>query len=135
MNWLFSNIKKIGFEDLKVLIDKKDTVIINTMSSTEQYCLIKNTILYEKEEQTINDLLENCNYKMKIVVYGKNNLDDTVEHKYKQLVGLGFLQIYIYQGGMFEWLLLQDVFGETEFPTIGRTLDLLKYSPKKRFFL
>jgi hypothetical protein len=132
MNWFFSNIKKIGFEDVKILIDEKDTVtIINTLSSVEQHCLIKNTLLYDKEEETINDLLEKCNYRKKIMIYGKNNLDDTVEHKYRQLAGLGFLQIYIYQGGMFEWLLLQDVFGETDFPTIGRTLDLLKYSPKK----
>jgi hypothetical protein len=32
-------------------------------------------------------------------------------------VSLGFKNVYIYLGGMFEWLLLQDVYGQKEFPT------------------
>ena len=37
--------------------------------------------------------------------------------KQKQLVSLGFKNVYIYLGGMFEWLLLQDVYGQKEFPS------------------
>jgi hypothetical protein len=32
---------------------------------------------------------------------------------------------------MFEWLLLQDIFGEKEFPTTKKELDVLKYKPNK----
>ena len=32
---------------------------------------------------------------------------------------------------MFEWLMLQDIYGEKEFPTTKRELDILKYKPHK----
>jgi hypothetical protein len=32
---------------------------------------------------------------------------------------------------MFEWLLLQDIFGNEEFQTTSREIDLLKYKGKK----
>ena len=35
--------------------------------------------------------------------------------KYRQLVDLGFSNVYIYTGGLFEWLLLQDIYGSTNF--------------------
>ena len=41
--------------------------------------------------------------------------------------------MYIYSGGLFEWLLLQDVYGKDEFPTMGCELDILKYKGNKRF--
>lgn len=130
MNWFFHKMKKISFEDIKILI-YKDVIIINTLPVNEQSCLILNTIYYDKEEQKINELLEVCNYKKMIIIYGRHTLDNSVEIKYNQLTGLGFSNIHIYQGGMFEWLLLQDIYGDNEFPTVGKTNDLLKYSPKK----
>ena len=53
--------------------------------------------------------------------------DDSIETKFKQMQGLGFANIYIYRGGMFEWLLLQDIYGQDEFPTTSKLLDILKY--------
>jgi len=47
--------------------------------------------------------------------------------KYRQLVDLGFSNVYIYTGGLFEWLLLQDIYGSTEFPTTTKELDILKF--------
>ena len=47
--------------------------------------------------------------------------------KYKQLLSLGFTNVSIYIGGMFEWLLLQEIYGEAPFPTTCHELDLLKY--------
>ena len=35
--------------------------------------------------------------------------------------------VYIYTGGMFEWLLLQDIYGKEAFPTKGDELDILKF--------
>jgi len=41
--------------------------------------------------------------------------------------------VYMYCGGMFEWLLLQDIYGANEFPTTARQMDILKYRPAKTF--
>ena len=32
---------------------------------------------------------------------------------------------------MFEWLLLQDIYGEKDFPTTKPEMDILKYKPNK----
>jgi len=37
----------------------------------------------------------------------------------------------MYTGGLFEWLLLQDIYGKTEFPTTTNIIDLLKYKPMR----
>jgi hypothetical protein len=44
-------------------------------------------------------------------------------------MGLGFRNVCVYSGGMFEWLLLQDIYGATSFPTTSKELDILKYKP------
>jgi hypothetical protein len=67
--------------------------------------------------------------KCKIIVYGKNSCDSTAEKKYDQLIKLGFVNVYLYNGGLFEWLLLQDIYGKDEFPTTTNILDILKYKP------
>ena len=64
-----------------------------------------------------------------IIVYGKNCNDETIQKKYQQLLTLGFYNIFVYTGGMFEWLLLQDIYGKDLFPTTKKELDLLKYKP------
>ena len=43
------------------------------------------------------------------------------------------MNIYIYCGGLFEWVLLQDIYGEEEFPTTKKELDIIKYKPNKVF--
>ena len=126
----FNNpLKKIAFEDLQYAIKNKDRfIIINTLAYNEQNCLIMNTVPYHMEENTINEILNQYAYKDKIIiVYGKNTNDDTVEKKYKQLLSLGFTEVYVYLGGMFEWMLLQDIYGKEEFPTTTKVLDILKY--------
>ena len=132
--WLFRKVKKIGFEDIKHIINNPNEkyIIINTLPINLQNGLIKNTVPSHKEETIINQLLEN--YEMKkvhIVVYGKNSVDETVDQKYKQLYDLGFSQVYLYSGGLFEWLLLQDIYGADEFPTHGKIMDILELKPSK----
>jgi hypothetical protein len=39
----------------------------------------------------------------------------------------------MYTGGLFEWMLLQDIYGDAEFPTTSRELDVLKFRPHKTF--
>ena len=50
-------------------------------------------------------------------------------------MSLGFYNVYLYNGGLFEWLLLQDIYGFDEFPTTKKELDILKYKPKSGFTL
>jgi hypothetical protein len=124
-----TSYKKINFEDIQYAIQKpNEYIIINTLPISEQDCLIKNTLAYEQEEKTINDLLNNYDLNnKKIIIYGKNTNDETAEKKYSQLRTLGFSEIYLYSGGLFEWLLLQDIYGNAEFPTSKKILDILKY--------
>ena len=83
------------------------------------------------EEQTINNLIKKGSKNIHIVIYGKNTSDDTIYKKYQQLIKIGFYNISVYPGGMFEWLMLQDIYGPKEFPTTKKELDILKYKPSK----
>ena len=69
---------------------------------------------------------------MNIIVYGKNSNDKTIYNKINQLIELGFFNIYLYIGGMFEWMLLQDIYGNELFPTTTNELDIIQFSPKKK---
>ena len=138
MQNIFSNIFQelpnyINFEDMQFILKKKENyIIINTLSIFEQDCLIKYTLQYQEEEKVINNSLSFFSKSnKKIVVYGKNCCDESIDKKYKQLLSLGFTHIYIYRGGMFEWLLLQDIYGYELFPTTNKILDILKYRPIK----
>ena len=57
------------------------------------------------------------------------NCDENIIQKYKQLKELGFINVFIYPGGMFEWLLLQDIYTDINFKTNKKELNLLKYKP------
>ena len=125
--------QKVNFEDVQFVIKNADNyLLINTMLENLQNCLIVNTIPIDKEELIINKLLNNGDNKnIKIIIYGKNSNDDTPIKKYEQLLDLGFPNIYIYNGGLFEWLLLQDIYGTELFPTTTKQNDLLKYKCQK----
>jgi hypothetical protein len=126
--------KKLSFEDIQFAIRNKDEfIIINTLPVTEQSCLIENTISHVEEERILNNLLTNYGFNQKIIIYGRNNSDNTINTKYDQLMNLGFQTAYLYVGGMFEWLCLQDIYGKEEFPTTTRELDILKYKPPRTF--
>ena len=97
----------------------------------EQSCLIKNTISCTNEEVKINNLLKTRNKNVLIVIYGKNNNDMSIFNKYQQMIKLGFNNTYLYVGGLFEWVCLQDIYGDEEFPTSTKELDILKFKPCK----
>jgi rhodanese-related sulfurtransferase len=127
-----TNTQKINYEDMQFVIKNSDShLIINTLNEHEQKCLILNTLPAHEEELVINKLLNNGNRKVNIIIYGKNCNDSKVYEKHNQLVSLGFYNVYIYVGGMFEWLMLQDIYGDIEFPTTVKELDILKYKPNK----
>jgi hypothetical protein len=125
--------QKINFEDMQNVCKNREAyILINTLPATEQNCLIFNTIAPQQEETIMNNFLQNGRKNMRIIIYGKNCNDDTANKKYEQLLKLGFRNVYIYVGGLFEWLLLQDIYGTSEFPTTSKQLDILKYKPHKR---
>ena len=123
---------KINYEDIQFITKNPEGhLLINTLSTSEQNCLIINTININNEENVINTCIKRGMKDIKIVIYGKNSNDDKIYNKYNQLTSLGFYNVYIYTGGLFEWLMLQDIYGEKEFPTTSKELDILKYKPNK----
>ena len=128
-----SNMYRLNFEDVQEVIKKKDQyIIINTLSPNNQQCLLPNTISCGQEENIINHYISN-NKDKNIVIYGTNVNDITIYDKYEQLIKLGFTNVYLYPGGMFEWLCLQDIYSSELFPTTKKELDILKYKPISTF--
>ena len=150
---------KVGFEDILYIIKQYQKCtknlrpstlhhhhchrtywLVNTLPANQQDVLISHTIPYHGEEDMFNDVLNDLSKKPHeyfIVIYGKNNTDDTVDKKYKQLIDFGFTNVFVYYGGLFEWTLLQDVYGSEHFPTTTTTTtttnDLLYWGPSSKF--
>uniref|UniRef100_A0A6C0JMN8 Rhodanese domain-containing protein n=1 Tax=viral metagenome TaxID=1070528 RepID=A0A6C0JMN8_9ZZZZ len=127
MGNIYSTCSSYNFDIIQHNItNKHDFILINTLLDNNQDCLIKYTINAKKENEIINELLHK-NKKKEIVVYGMNHKDISIIKKYTQLKKLGFTNVHIYFGGLFEWLLLKEVYGSINFPTDGETNDILKY--------
>jgi hypothetical protein len=124
------SIKKINFEDVQSILRSPERyIIINTLPVLEQDCLLPSTMNIHKEEEYMNQLIQSGQKEVKIVLYGKNCNDITLYNKYQQLTSLGFYNVFVYPGGLFEWLLLQDIYGHADFPTTKKELDLLRFMP------
>jgi hypothetical protein len=124
--------RKVNYEDVQYVIKNPEThILINTLNENEQMCLIQNTVCIQKEVELINKLIQNGKKQIKIIIYGRNSNDEKIYTKYNQLVSLGFYEVYIYTGGLFEWLMLQDIYGDKEFLTTTKEIDFLKYKPYK----
>jgi hypothetical protein len=123
-----SSVNKVNYIYVQKCIhnSSENILLINTLAYDKQECLIKNTITASNEVDIINKYLKS-NKSIKILIYGENCIDNKVISKYNQLYKLGFVNIYVYLGGIFEWLLLQDIYGDEEFPTTSKIIDLLKY--------
>ena len=121
-----SSTRKVNYEDIQEAIKDKNTMIINTLNMDNQSCLITRTTSAQSEVKILNESLSR-NKEVRIIIYGMNANDDTTRTKYEQLIKLGFYNVFIYPGGMFEWLLLQDIYGEELFATTKKELDILKY--------
>lgn len=118
-----------NFEDVQTLLKQSDAnYILSTLPDNCQDCLILNTLVCGREEATINAMLQS-NRNVRIIIYGKNCSDESCIKKFKQLQSLGFKNVYVYPGGLFEWLLLQDIYGFDDFPTTKKELDVLRFKP------
>ena len=122
MGGAISKITRIGFEELQQNLQQ--SVLINTLPIHEQDVLIRGTTTAQQEVSKVEFALQ---HKMPIIIYGKNARDASVYTKYEQLLTIGHTQVFIYPGGLFEWMLLQDIYGKDAFPTTSTCLDLLKF--------
>ena len=128
-------IQLVSFEDVQYAIQHPDDfLLINTLKEGDQEYLISTTMYYKHEEEKMNSLMNNYDFSSKkIIIYGENANDKSAEKKYHQITSLGFQNVFIYSGGLFEWLCLQDIYGSEHFPNMKDLLDILKYKPKSRF--
>jgi len=140
LQWAFQNMipsfgdNSIGFDDvLHGIQNPAKYAIIHTMPNTEQL-LIRGTLSVSEEEMFINEYLSKYVENQKtIILYGKNSCDDSPRKKRAQLLSLGISDVYIYPGGIFEWILLQDIYGASEFPTTVPVTDIILHRPLARF--
>ena len=129
-----SLVPKVSYEDIQMVVYRNthiphSTLIINTLPPSLQHCLIKTTVDIRYEEQIVNTM-NHKNRDIMIIVYGKNSNDITILHKYEQLVKLGFTNVHIYTGGIFEWMLLYEIYGKDLFKITRYEIDILRYRPK-----
>jgi hypothetical protein len=129
-----SLVPKVSYEDIQMVVYRNShiqhsTLLINTLPASLQHCLIKTTVDIHFEERVINALIHKKPDIM-IIVYGKNSNDITILHKYDQLVKLGFTNVHIYTGGIFEWMLLHEIYGKELFKITKYEIDILRYRPK-----
>lgn len=125
------SINTANFDDVRM---SKGCSLIHVMDEGEQNVMIKGTLSIEDEIDVINDILsKQMQTESVIIIYGKNT--DAVPKlvkRYRQLRGLGFINTFVYFGGLFEWLLLQDIYGIGEFQIENLTnlkIDALQYKP------
>ena len=111
--------QRCSFQELQQ--KKGEFVLINTLPLDRQSYLIKGTLLAIEEARRMNEYLYK-NKHIDIVVYGLDHQDQSVLKKFAQLKELGFTKVSMYMGGMFEWALLQEIYG-TNFPTEGSLRD------------
>ena len=128
------SIKTANYEDMQEAIKDTRSLIINTLNKENQACLITRTASMQTEVSILNEYLLK-NRDIRIIVYGTNANDNSIRQKCEQLLGLGFNNIFLYMGGLFEWLLLKDIYGDELFPTTKKELDILKYKAPSMFGL
>ena len=122
-------MRKTGFEEIQQYIQSNDPniILINTIDATDQDILILKTVNYQNEVAIVNKAISD---KKCIIIYGYNNNDERIFHKYYQILKLGHANVSVYVGGLFEWLMLNDIYGAELFPLTKQCTDFYKYRPK-----
>ena len=125
---------KTGFEEIQQYIQSNDPniILINTIDCNDQDILILKTVNYQNEVAVVNKAITD---KKCIIVYGYNNNDERAIEKYNQILKLGHKNVSVYVGGLFEWLMLNDIYGAEQFPVTKPCNDLYKYRPKGMMYL
>jgi hypothetical protein len=145
----------VDFSQVQDFIRKKTTSwkLVNTLPTSEQDCLIAGTMTAQQEIEYMDQWMmderkrsdffarlfsgnENDGEKdtvdpRKMILYGKNAQDKSPWAKRRELIrvyGFEETEITIYAGGLFEWMLLQEIYGPSLFPTTIVEKDLLRFS-------
>lgn len=84
---------------------------------------IDGTLTPEMEEREINRMIQNYSSsgkapEEKIVYYGLNSVDRSPDEQAAKLARHG-IEASVYRGGMFEWLLLREIFGADNYPVVS----------------
>ena len=117
-----------NFEDVQKFVLAADCVILNVMDAVDQDTLILKTLSADAEADVMNRLIDEGEFDRKILVYGRNGGDvEKVLTKQRKLMNYGFVEVYVYLGGLFEWVLLQDIYGDELFKTTRSVADILRY--------
>jgi hypothetical protein len=117
------NVQRATFDEVR----EGKGLLISVLDETDQRVLVKGTVPCGDE---VGEVERAIREKQPIVIYGKNAHDDKIWLKYKQLTKLGG-SARVYVGGLFEWLLLHEVYGSDAFPlTTPEMVDLYQYRPK-----
>ena len=115
---------RVNFDD--VVSKEATTILINVMEDVDQNVLIKGTVPCNDEVAEVQKaILE----RSTVIVYGRNCHDDRVFSKYVQIKKLGG-KPKVYLGGLFEWMLLHEVYGNDRFPLTTDKFELYQYRPK-----
>ena len=127
-NWLRTpEVERITYEEMQCATRESNGFIVSTLPLGEQSCLVLRTLSPAEEERRLNECLKKGEASRPVVVYGRNAADRSPEKKCVQLAGLGFTSVRLYAGGMFEWALLQDIYGTEMFPTTSVCNDPLRF--------
>lgn len=93
-------------------------LLLATPSTDSTPWRIRNTVSPADEERQINRLIETKNddhtRKVEIVYYGLNSTDPVPEAQARKLLQYG-LGASVFRGGLFEWGLLRESFGDSTY--------------------
>jgi hypothetical protein len=94
------------------------SLIISTTITERGSPYIAGTVSRFAELITIDSLKRSNRFDVPILVYGHNMFDTTVKTQSTILMNNGFTKVFVYVGGMFEWMLLHKLYGNTAFPIV-----------------
>jgi len=120
-------INYVGYDKIRDFIKvckfRKDMLLITTLPF-DGLCIQGTVDSIEKEEQLINNALESGKTgEMILFIYGKDCSDISPVKKAQQFIDLGFRNVYVYLGGIFEWVLLADLYGIEDFSVTGGNIN------------
>lgn len=128
LSWLSPPpLERVTYEEVHSALRDTGVCIVSTFPAHDQSCLIARTLSPQEEERRLNDHLKRGEARCPIVVYGRNAADGAPDKKCRQLQNLGFTSVRLYAGGLFEWVLLQDIYGAELFPTTSVCPDPLRF--------
>ncbi len=98
-------------------------ILLATPQVDAKMWCIDGTLTPEMEEREINRIIQKYSSsgkapEEKIVYYGLNSVDRSPDEQTAKLASHG-IEASVYRGGMFEWLLLREVFGADNYPVVS----------------